>query len=44
MWDHATILTTDGDLLICGGLAMLAALEVFALWIGRRTEHSPNRG
>ena len=44
MSDHATILTTGGDLLICGGLAMLAALGGVALWIGRWTEQTPNRG
>ncbi len=44
MSDHATILTTGGDLLICGGLAMLAALGGLALWFGRPTEQSPNRG
>lgn len=44
MSDHATILTTGGDLLICGGLAMLAALGGVALWFGRWTEQTPNRG
>lgn len=43
MSDHATILTTGGDLLICGGLAMLAALGGLALWFGRPSEQSPNR-